>query len=996
MTQVVADCTRHSDVPPLARESEEVIGASFFAVGEALTLQTFPNDLDCSLLALQITIVPNSALLWNLPMKRKFLVILLLTVLAHGAAAVEPACMLAMPPLRVKRADIFTDQQEQWLGDAQAAMIEPRYTLLPASESTYLDKIGQRLLRQLPPTPIHYTFRIYESPDLRAFSLAGGHVYISRKLVMDARSEDELAAMLAQEIGRIYIHHSASAVTRRLETVMHVKKLGDRADVYNKFELMLNLPPNDYSFLSPYEEQKDELLADRIGIYAMIKAGYNPRAFANFLNRVNDNGGFTGNLFTDAFDMTPLISLRVRMANKLVASLPESCRHVRPVFRPGFRPFQQAIEQKRINPIVPATPGLTSIALQQPIEPALENVAISPDGKYVLAQDAYQIHVLSAAPLQLRFSIDALGAEMAKFTPDSQGLVFNYNDLDVERWKLATGQPASIADFVDYAGCVQTSLSPDGNALACVTPFEDSVWLKLYDINSGDMLYQNLHFWNNYSTLGNSYVHTSQNFEALMHWSRDGRYFVATSGDAAMAYDLQRHTTVHLDGRLSSLAQERFAFVGSGNMVSTCDWGFVPLSDNESFTMCYTTFPGGKTIKKFQLQPGWLASAAGGDRVLFGPAPNAAAVLLNPATGKVEGEFRDEALDVRGNELAAEIPGGGLGVGALNGNLHSITLPLTPLTTIQASNFSMNGRYLAFSNLARGGEWDLSTDKRLELTSPFRAVAVANTGSLEAEPIARELNPSIDPSFDKLTHRYVPGLSSLGDPLQFGTIRYRILPLTPQGIWNVDVKLEAYDAQTEKLLWSQTFLGPLPQMVEADGDQSVLIMNRVDWTGGAKLIHTSDLPFQFINGHGTVVEVLANRTGKAEHAFFAPQLRAQSGGTDERTAELFGNLLTIYGNNNDTTVYRYSDGKRLFGFFGRALAGDGTLGMVAATNRIQELNIFDTQGKRLAHYMLDQALIAARFVPERRQLLVLTAAQHVYRIDLSKLSRGNEVPHSAH
>ena len=79
----------------------------------------------------------------------------------------------------------------------------------------------------------------------------------------------------------------------------------------------------------------------------------------------------------------------------------------------------------------------------------------------------------------------------------------------------------------------------------------------------------------------------------------------------------------------------------------------------------------------------------------------------------------------------------------------------------------------------------------------------------------------------------------------------------------------------------------------------------------------------------------------------------------------------------------------LFAFFGRARAGDDSLGMIAATNRIQELNIYDAHGKRLAHDLLDQALIAARFVPARRQLLVLTASQHVYRIDLSQLAPAN-------
>lgn len=923
-------------------------------------------------------------------MKRKLPGFLLLMMLAQGAAAVAPVCSMLLPRLRVKRPDIFSDQQEQWLGEAQADMIEPRYTLLPADESTYLDEIGQRLLKQLPPTPIHYTFRIFESPDLRAFSLAGGHVYISRKLIMDARNEDELAAMLAQEIGRVYIHHSASAVTRRMERLMHVKKLGDRADVYDKFARMLNMPPDPQAFLGASERQDDELLADRIGMYAMIKAHYDPKAFATFLDRVNNNGGYTGNLFTDAFDLTPLISLRVRMADKLVSSLPGSCRDARPLYRPGFGPFQQAIREQRINPIVSATPGLDSIALQKPIHPALENVAISPDGKYVLAQDAYQIHVLSAAPPKVLFSVDALGAEMAQFSPDSQSLVFNYNDLHFERWLLATGKPSDIQDFVDYAGCVQTSMSPDGNALACVSQFASSfassVWLKITDIHTGEILYQNLHFFDNDAIVGNTNVRMTPSFQALMHWSRDGRYFVAASGSSAMAYDLTNHTTVHLDGALSHLAQQRFAFVGSDQMVSTCDWTLKAGGPDETFTMCYTTFPGGRTLKKLQLSPGWLASTAGGHRLLYGPLANAPAALLDPATGQAEGEFMDEAADVRGNDVAVEIPNGGVAVGNLRGEAESVALPVTPLTAIEASAFSPNGRYVALSDRAGGAEWDLSTGKRLAKTNPFRAVAIADSGDLQAAPIPHELVPSSDPRIDKLAHKYVPGLSPLDDPWQLGSVRVRFKPLTYQKGFEREVGMDAYDASTQAHLWSRTFTGRVPQIVPSDGDTTLLVTGRENWTGTGKLIHTSDLPRQFINPVGTVVEVLSDRTGKAEHLFFAPQL-PEPDRPDDRTAKLFGNLLAVYGNNNNTTIYRVSDGSRLLAFFGRALAGDDTLGMVAATNRIQELDIYDAaHGKRLAHYLLDQAVIAARFVPEGKQLLVLTAAQRVYRIDLSKLS----------
>jgi hypothetical protein len=258
----------------------------------------------------------------------------LFVAICRIAGAAEPGCQLHEPALRVPRANIFNEQQEQWLGDAQAAMVEPRYTLVPEADTAYLNAIAQKLLAQLPPTSIHYTIGVFESADLRAFSLAGGRIYISLKLIMDARNEDELAAMIAQEVGRVYTHHSASSVTLRLNKLMHVKTLGDQADVADKFARLLNVPETDASQLNADDEKRDDLLADQVGLYALIRAKYAPEAFATFLDRVNNNGGYTGSWFTDLADATPEVSIRVRTAHTTVDALSTSCRRSRPLYAP--------------------------------------------------------------------------------------------------------------------------------------------------------------------------------------------------------------------------------------------------------------------------------------------------------------------------------------------------------------------------------------------------------------------------------------------------------------------------------------------------------------------------------------------------------------------------------------------------------------------------------------------------------------------------------------
>ena len=190
------------------------------------------------------------------------------------------------------------------------------------------------------------------------------------------------------------------------------------------------------------------------------------------------------------------------MLQKMNASLPAGCRSILPTERAEFKAFQESLFHQRINAMVAPTPGLKAVKLDPPMSPALENVRLSPDGNYLLAQDETKIHVLSRAPLKMLFSIDALGAKMAQFTPDSSDVVFYYSGLRFEDWNVATHQRVHVYDFADYNRCLQDSLSPDGHTFACFTRNYENIhernsshgsfgWLKLKDLRTGKSLYEN-------------------------------------------------------------------------------------------------------------------------------------------------------------------------------------------------------------------------------------------------------------------------------------------------------------------------------------------------------------------------------------------------------------------------------------------------------------------------------------------------------------------------
>ena len=62
------------------------------------------------------------------------------------------------------------------------------------AQNAYLEEITKRLLAGLPPTTIHFRVVQVDSGEINGVSLAGGRIYITRKLVASAQSEDEAAS----------------------------------------------------------------------------------------------------------------------------------------------------------------------------------------------------------------------------------------------------------------------------------------------------------------------------------------------------------------------------------------------------------------------------------------------------------------------------------------------------------------------------------------------------------------------------------------------------------------------------------------------------------------------------------------------------------------------------------------------------------------------------------------------------------------------------------
>lgn len=165
----------------------------------------------------------------------------------------------------------------------------------------YVDRIGQTLAKNSDRTDLSYTFTIIDSPDINAFALPGGYVYINRGLITYLASEAQLAAVLAHEIGHITARHAVKQDTARKSssavTVLSVlstgsSMIGDVTDLWGTAAVM------GYG-------REMELEADSLGAKYLYHSGYNPNAMIEVIGVLKDHERFVRRLARETGQKSP-------------------------------------------------------------------------------------------------------------------------------------------------------------------------------------------------------------------------------------------------------------------------------------------------------------------------------------------------------------------------------------------------------------------------------------------------------------------------------------------------------------------------------------------------------------------------------------------------------------------------------------------------------------------------------------------------------------------
>jgi predicted Zn-dependent protease len=84
----------------------------------------------------------------------------------------------------------------------------------------YVNDIGQRLAKLSHRNQLKWTFTVLDSPEINAFALPGGYVYITRGIMAYLDSEADLAGVIGHEIGHVTARHGAQRATRQQDAAL--------------------------------------------------------------------------------------------------------------------------------------------------------------------------------------------------------------------------------------------------------------------------------------------------------------------------------------------------------------------------------------------------------------------------------------------------------------------------------------------------------------------------------------------------------------------------------------------------------------------------------------------------------------------------------------------------------------------------------------------------------------------------------------------------------
>jgi beta-barrel assembly-enhancing protease len=242
-------------------------------------------------------------------------------------------------------------QQEAQMGLQYSQQIAQQLPIVSDPEANaYINRLGDSLAVLAGGPDAAWRFHIVDDPDINAFAVPGGYIYINKGLILRSETLSQLAGVVGHEIAHVTRRHSVKQMEkgRKIGLFATVACIAQQTLCNSGGGDLLNLGAT--AAMAKFS-RNDESQADEDGIRFLVRAGIDPRGMPEMFEILEADRRTRGGRGGGFLASHPVEADRVRNTRAMIATLPTESITGLTRDTPGFQRFKARLAQLPATPI---------------------------------------------------------------------------------------------------------------------------------------------------------------------------------------------------------------------------------------------------------------------------------------------------------------------------------------------------------------------------------------------------------------------------------------------------------------------------------------------------------------------------------------------------------------------------------------------------------------------------------------------------------------------
>jgi predicted Zn-dependent protease len=234
-------------------------------------------------------------------------------------------------------------QQEIEIGQSNVQQINQQLPIVQDAEANrYINVLGDSIARLTDRADLPWTFYIVNSPEINAFAVPGGFIYVNRGLIEHAQTLSQLAGVLGHEIGHVVKRHSVKQMGQMNAANIGVGLACVLTSVCNSQVAQVGINAAGSAIFAKFSRDVEQE-ADEVGIDVLVRAHIHPKGIPEMFQILLDTRTAAPGLVDGWFSSHPTEEDRIADTQAKIATIPQAVLRTLTVDSQGFQNFKARI-----------------------------------------------------------------------------------------------------------------------------------------------------------------------------------------------------------------------------------------------------------------------------------------------------------------------------------------------------------------------------------------------------------------------------------------------------------------------------------------------------------------------------------------------------------------------------------------------------------------------------------------------------------------------------